>query len=530
MKKQIFIIILLLNVSAGISQQWIPDVNKKYSFTSAWQIGQSLYAVSDTLYVGGSFARISNVNAFNIVRYYNGNWYPLKGGVYGDPLDFLYKNGNLYVAGGFSWADNKPGTSGLARWDGNNWYPIGSNSDCFNCGKSLEYYNGKLFAGGNMSAVGSTVAYGIAAFDGTNWINVGELPPIDYLKSYNSDLLAGENMGYGFLKYEGDTSWSTDPYGGIYGSMSRTEKDTINNLIYVSGNFYFVNKNNPIESHYIAKWDGFDWHSMGTNSGYIYCMKMYNGYLYAGFTSDTLSNGSPSNWICRWDGNQWQPLGTGLNQGANAMEEFHDTLFVTGNFTTAGGDSAYGLARWYMPDTNCAFLHPTIHTLALKDTFYIAQGHADVQFFNNNVYAQSWQWNFGDSGTGNTQNPVHSYTNDSAYTITVTVIQNGCVKTDTAHIVVLWGSPVEEYNRDNLNFKVYPNPTGGDFTIECTLPQNKTGKVRAFRDTGSQLGEHSLESGSNKFIMPSSNWKDSVILVGVYVDGKQVFVEKVVKK
>jgi len=183
-----------------------------------------------------------------------------------------------------------------------------------------------------------------------------------------------------------------------------------------------------------------------------------------------------------------------------------------------------------MPDTNCAFLQPTIHTLALQDTFYLDTGSVNVEFFNNNAYANNWQWNFGDSGTGNTQNPTHTYTNDSTYTITITVTEDGCTKTDTAIIWVLNGTGLQEYTKEKLNFKLYPNPTNGDFTIECTLPQNKKGKITAYRTTGSQLGEHALESGFNKFIMPAGNWKDSVILVGVYIEGRQVMVEKVVKK
>ena len=166
----------------------------------------------------------------------------------------------------------------------------------------------------------------------------------------------------------------------------------------------------------------------------------------------------------------------------------------------------------------------------MQDTFYLSVGQVNVQFFNNNAYAQTWQWNFGDTGTDNTQNPTHTYTNDSIYTITVTVTEDGCTKTDTATIWVLNGTGNQEYTQENLQFKVYPNPTTGDFTIECTLPQNKTGKVIAYRTTGSQLGEHPLEPGFNKFIMPAGNWKDSVILVGVYIEGRQVVVEKVVKK
>ncbi|PIP53889.1 MAG: hypothetical protein COX07_08295, partial [Bacteroidetes bacterium CG23_combo_of_CG06-09_8_20_14_all_32_9] len=312
--------------------------------------GNSLYAVNDTLYIGGYFVKIDTINALRIARYYNGNWYPLKGGVNGSPFAMLYNNGNLYVGGSFGWADNKPGTMGLARWDGNNWWPIGANSDCMSCCYTIEQYDNKVFfGGGNMLGL----AWGVIAWDGTGWVDGCNLVSIDFLKKYNNnDLLAGANWAGLFLKYLGNTNWDSLPYNGIYGGAYRMEVDTNNNFLYVAGGFNWVNRSYPIESHNCAMYDGYEWHSMGTISENIISLKMYNGYLYAGFTSDTLSDGSISNWIGRWDGNQWQPLGTGLNQGANAMEEFHDTLFVTGSFTIAGGDSAYGLTRWYMPDTN----------------------------------------------------------------------------------------------------------------------------------------------------------------------------------
>ncbi len=533
MKKHILILLFLNHILIVSAQQWIPDVNKKYSFTSAWQLGTCLLAVNDTLYVGGQFARVSNVNALEIAKYCNGNWHSLKGGLNGSPISFLYKNSNLYIAGDFSWADNKPGTNGLARWDGNNWWPIGSNSSCGAGISALEYYDGKLFAAGNIGAIGSVGVTYVASFDGINWANAGNssLPPLTNLRRNNADLLACHYSG--FMKYEGDTTWSYNPYGGC-SNYWKMEKDTINDFLYVAGDFAYICTNPPLTSYGIAMWDGFEWHSFGTNvvNG-IGAMKVYNGYLYAAHGSDTLRDGLQINYVARWDWDslRWYPLGSGFSGGGpNAFEEFHDTLFVTGNFNIAGGDSAYGLARWYMPDTNCSFLRPMIHTLALQDTFHLSGGHVNVQFFNNNAYAQSWQWDFGDLGTANIQNPVHNFTNDSTYHVTVTVTEDGCTKSDTITIHILSGGSIDEYTKENLNFKVYPNPTGGDFTIECTLPHNKTGEIRVYRTDGSALGKKTLESGYNKLIMPSSNWKESVLLVGVYVEGKQVLVEKVVKQ
>lgn len=89
MKKYLLILILLLHVLTVTSQQWLPDSNKKFALTSA--LGISLYAVSDTLYIGGHFLKIGTVNAFSIARYYNGRWDSLRGGLYGEPYSFLPK-------------------------------------------------------------------------------------------------------------------------------------------------------------------------------------------------------------------------------------------------------------------------------------------------------------------------------------------------------------------------------------------------------------------------------------------------------
>ncbi len=529
MKKNIIILIILIKAFSVFSQQWIPDTNKIFAITSPiGAYGTSLYSVNDSLFFGGHFLKVSNVNALSIARYYNGNWYPLKGGVYGNPNSFLFDNGNLYVSGNFSWADNKPGTAGLARWDGNNWWPIGVNSNCYSCYGTIEKYGNKIyFSGNNMLGL----AWGVIAWDGINWVDKCNLPPIAILKRYKTDLLGSGPDN--FIKYEGDTSWSWNPYGGC-SYYDHIENDTINGFLYVAGDFAYICTTPPLTSYGIAMWDGFEWHSFGTNVlNAVGAMKVYNGFLYAAHSTDTLRDGLQVNYVARWDWDslRWYPLGSGFSGGGpSAFEEFHDTLFVTGNFNIAGGDSAYGLARWYMPDTNCAFLKPTIHTLALQDTFHLSGGHVNVQFFNNNAYAQSWQWNFGDNGTDNIQNPIHNFTNDSTYNVTVTVTEDGCVKSDTITIHILNGGGIDEFTKESLNFKVYPNPTGGDFTIECTLSQNNTGEIRVYRTDGSPLGKKTLESGYNKLIMPSSNWKDCVLLVGVYVEGKQVLVEKVVKE
>lgn len=68
---------------------------------------------------------------------------------------------------------------------------------------------------------------------------------------------------------------------------------------------------------------------------------------------------------------------------------------------------------------------------------------ATVQFTANTPGAVSWLWNFGDGGTSSAQNPLHVFTGDSVYTITLTsTLLSGCSATYTATYEVIGGIPV----------------------------------------------------------------------------------------
>ena len=540
------------------AQHWIPDTNNKYHLRMVvdWGSGNKLFSLKDTLFLSGSFSWVSDVHAFNIARYCNGKWDSLRGGAYGTTNAMYYLNGYLYIGGFFSCVFSNRGgdavtngtpvyrTSGTDKWDGNNWYSIDTSVDCaYACVYDMIYFNNKLyFAGTNLFGM----AWGMISFDGTTWGDKCNVAGFTTLHTYHQDLLAGDGSWGLFFRYLGNAQFDSVPYGGIYGGPYCMLTDTINDFLYLAGYFWWVNRLHPTESHWIAMYDGFEWHSMGTNNFYpILDMKIYRGYLYAGGMSYVLEDSiTRINNIARWDWDnyRWIPLDSGVTGGMggiSSMEIFHDTLFVTGSFAIAGGDSAIGLARWYAPpDTNCAFLRPMIHTLALQDTFYLSQGQVAVQFFNNNAYAESWQWDFGDGTedvTNTYKDPLHTYTHAGVYQVNVAVTHKmlddttrTCTKTATKRIVVLQSSEMEAYNEESLHFIIYPNPTTGDFTVECTLPANKNGELKIFNQHGTFLGERTLEQGCNH-VSFTTDWSTSVVLCALYIDGKQVLVKKVVK-
>ena len=71
--------------------------------------------------------------------------------------------------------------------------------------------------------------------------------------------------------------------------------------------------------------------------------------LYAG-GDFTTAGGVAANGIAKWDGSSWTALGSGMNADVHALTVFDDgggpALYAGGDFTTAGGVAANNIAKW----------------------------------------------------------------------------------------------------------------------------------------------------------------------------------------
>ena len=167
----------------------------------------------------------------------------------------------------------------------------------------------------------------------------------------------------GFARWDG-TNWSPlgDPSGtwGGGGAYDITVFDDGSGAaIYAGG---VSTDAQGIGRPMVAKWDGSSWSEIGTLSNptphtQVSAMAVYDdgsgAALYATGGFDT-ADGSQVNYIAKWDGSSWLPLtgssGTGLESAAQALETYDDgtgnALYVGGYFSTAGGVTVNGIARW----------------------------------------------------------------------------------------------------------------------------------------------------------------------------------------
>ncbi len=90
----------------------------------------------------------------------------------------------------------------------------------------------------------------------------------------------------------------------------------------------------------------------GVNNSVMAIAQFDNGDLVAG-GNFTVAGGTPAKWVARWNStlSAWQPLGSGLDGGVAAATYALTTLpngdlIAGGNFATAGGVNAKGIARW----------------------------------------------------------------------------------------------------------------------------------------------------------------------------------------
>jgi hypothetical protein len=345
------------------------------------------------LYVGGTITAADGVPVHNIVRWDGTTWSPLPGivtdGVDG-PVSIMtvWDDGHgpgLFVGGEFVCAGGVA-VNNIARWDGAGWLPlsgpaaIGTNGWIGTLAVHDDGSGPSLYAGGNFSIAGGLTARNVARWDGHAW-----WPLADSLGNGTDAevaTLAVYDDGSGPALYvAGDFNWAGGQYaasiarwdGSAWSPVSSfpqyydigwilslaAHDDGSGPALYAAGFFDFIG---GIDAYSIARWDGVSWSGVGglRPFGGMPVMEALVSYdagggpvLVAAGDFNT-AGGRTAHGLAQWDGTEWWPVvgpnGVGTDGGVRSLAVVTDgarpILVAGGVFEHAGGVETHNIARW----------------------------------------------------------------------------------------------------------------------------------------------------------------------------------------
>ena len=142
-----------------------------------------------------------------------------------------------------------------------------------------------------------------------------------------------------------------------------------------------------------------------------------------------------------------------------------------------------------------------------------------VSFANHSKYATSYLWDFGDGNTSTELNPLHTYSADGTYNVSLTAKNYCCQDVMTSPVQIGIATGIQNATEDIVN--VFPNPAHGMITIQ--LPDAQSGLVKLFDHAGRELKSFSINYNST---VDLSGYEKGMLFMEVIVDGK-VYLKKI---
>ena len=356
----------------------------------------SMAVMGNNLYVAGPFRHAGGKVANGIARWDGKEWFPLGDGVdpvihplWDDPTikSLAVIGDNLYAGGRFTRAGGKT-AHGIARWDGTEWWPLGSGLSCGSYSEwrdSLFCYGiyvlaasgSDLYVRGEFSEAGGVEVNNQAIWNGGEWsapVWSASVPGIP--GSYVTQLALFGDDHYALVYREfthasgalahARVGWFK--WNGQQWSPQGPEFDPARRLFPFGDNLYATRVQWEPDSIGVLKWEGEEWQFMGAGFlrspdswspdswGRVKTMVEHGGVLYVGGDFETTVGGKPVGGIAMWDGCGWAPLGIGVADEffttwkgyrveVNAMAVLGDYLYVGGSFRSAGGKPSQNIAR-----------------------------------------------------------------------------------------------------------------------------------------------------------------------------------------
>jgi hypothetical protein len=300
------------------------------------------------LYVGGSFTSAGGLPAHHIAKWDGSNWSSLDGPGGGGSVRALHVhddgNGQALYAGGAFISAGGVTAYNIAKWNGISWSPLVGSGGVGTSGvvSALTTYDdgtgAALYAGGDFLQAGGIEVWRVAKWDGQDWfplvgssgVGVGFAAGVYALASYDDgngpSLYAGgwfETAGglesRSMARWDG-TEWSPLIDNGFNGTNGLVwalipYHDGVRTSLYVGGLFEIAG---GILCNHLARWDAGGWSAVSTPHGVGMGDKAVDVYSFVVFDEGTGS-----------------------------------AMYAGGYFESAGGIPSKHVGKWYRPVAPC---------------------------------------------------------------------------------------------------------------------------------------------------------------------------------
>ncbi|MEJ5261861.1 MAG: T9SS type A sorting domain-containing protein [Ignavibacterium sp.] len=476
----------------------------------------------------------------------------------------------------------------IQKVTGRQWYPLGIGTNNGVSGNvtpisvsSIAVLGDNVFVGGNFTKAGVVDANYVARYNlstdtwsslGTGISNGAAIPKIFSIVLAGNNLIVGgqfnqagsvqvNNIARYDLATETWHSLGTGSNNGTFGEVYALAASE--NSVFVGGAFIFAG-GQPIR--YLARYDlaTDSWSSLsaGTNNavgGIVHALAVSGNKLFVGgiFTE---AGGSTANKVAQCDltSGAWSSLGTGTSNGVGgtvrALAVSGNNVFVGGDFTDAGGQTANRVARYDLTTgtwsplgsgTSNGVSGGTVRALAVSGNsifvagdFGLAGGQTANHVARYDLGSGVWNVLAADFGTNNgVNNNCYSLliSGDNLFIGGWFVLTGGY----QANRIVRYTETTTNVNENGslpASFRLmqnYPNPFNPSTTISFTIPYSEFVALKVYDVLGNEVAtivNENLTAGTHSYNFDASNLTSGVyfykLQAGNYKEVKKMLLTK----
>jgi trimeric autotransporter adhesin len=362
------------------------------------------------LYAAGSFNKIGDIDANSIARWDGNDWHPLGNGVNGNVESLAALGSDLFVAGNFTKAGGLDAPF-IAKWDGSSWHSANQGVP----GKaSLLYVTETQLFAVSTKAFPMGDCYALLMWNGSAWSTLMHVDgPIESL------LLQGDNL---FIAGDFKTNWNgfDANSGGLFCYNLITRKLAPLGVTYRQGPISLIMHQGSLHasglgiagltSGYACKWNGLGWSALGRgHAGVISSLRSINDDLIGLTRVDTFSNESGA---LRWNGISWASAEWKIHGNSYDMILDDKEVILCGNFHGVDSVISGGVITGTIPTKEL----PNLEVTEQPTSQTIAIGQRARMRISTNLGGVTYQWFQGTSGDASL--PISNATSSNFITVT----------------------------------------------------------------------------------------------------------------